>query len=295
MPVITSYEPFSQQPEYLEANREFLRHLPLANVSLILDLACGTGTLSELLLEIKPKASIIGIDISAESLAIARELFQDKKILVENDADFNSAQESGKTAVLLKEGSADELNFLESESIDLVLMGNAIHLLPDKQKLVQNISRVLRFGGIFAFNSCFFIGTYPEGTESIYTEWMKEALAIVSEKMLQLQQSGQPNIRRQRGKKSRAFGNEWLSPAQWQELLDLNHLEIIEDYRRTVMLTQRSLETIGAYGGFAEVALSGYPVEMASEALQEASGVVLKKLGIAEIPRIWLEIVARKI
>ena len=86
-----------------------------------------------------------------------------------------------------------------------------------------------------------------------------------------------------------------LSPEQWQELLNRYHLEIIQDKRRTVMLTQRSLETIGAYAGFAEVALSGYPVEMASEALQEASGIVFENLGITEIPRLWLEIVARKI
>jgi ubiquinone/menaquinone biosynthesis C-methylase UbiE len=294
MPVITSYEPFSQQPEYIEANREFLRSLPLKSISRILDLACGTGTLSELLLEIKPELGIVGIDISPESLEIARELFSEKKILVEQDAALNTAIKSGQAAVLLKVGSADELNFLEPESIDLVLMGNAIHLLPDKEKLIQNICRVLRPNGIFAFNSCFFVGTYPEGTESIYTEWMKEALAIASEKLLQLQQSGQQHIHRQRGKRSRAFGNEWLSPSQWQELLAHNNLEVIQDYQRTVMLTQRSLETIGAYAGFAKVALSGYPVELASEALQEAAGVAFKNLDIQEVPRLWLEVAAIK-
>jgi hypothetical protein len=49
-----------------------------------------------------------------------------------------------------------------------------------------------------------------------------------------------------------------------------------------------------AYAGFAEVALSGYPVEIASEALQEAAGVTLNNLQIKEIPRLWLEIVAMK-
>jgi ubiquinone/menaquinone biosynthesis C-methylase UbiE len=293
MPVITSYEPFSLQPEYIEANRQFLHSLPLEDVSRVLDLACGTGTVSELLLEIKPEVGIIGIDISSESLEIARELFREKKILVEDHGSLNSALQSRQSAVLLKVGSADDFD-LEPESMDLVLMGNAIHLLPDKEKLVASISRVLRPGGIFAFNSCFFIGTYPEGTESVYTEWMKEALAIVSEKLLQLQQAGQEGIRRKRGKGNRAFGNQWFSPAQWQELLNRHHLEIIQDEQRTVMLTQRSLETIGAYAGFAEVALSGYPVEIASEALQEAAGVTLKNLQIEEIPRLWLEVVAIK-
>lgn len=293
MPVITSYEPFSLQPEYLEANREFLHSLPLENVSQVLDLACGTGTLSELLLEIKPEVGIVGIDISTESLEIARELFKEKKMLVQDHDALNSALKSGQSAVLLKVGSADDFD-LEPASMDLVLMGNAIHLLPDKEKLIQRISRVLRPGGIFAFNSCFFIGTYPEGTESIYTEWMKEALAIVSEKLLQLQQAGQEGIRRKRGKGNRAFGNEWFSPLQWRDLLNSHHLEIIQDKQRTVMLTQQSLETIGAYAGFAEVALSGYPVEIASEALQEAAAVTLNNLQIKEIPRLWLEIVAVK-
>jgi hypothetical protein len=109
-----------------------------------------------------------------------------------------------------------------------------------------------------------------------------------------LQQAGQEGIRRKRGKGNRAFGNEWFSPLQWRDLLNSHHLEIIQDKQRTVMLTQRSLETIGAYAGFAEVALSGYPVEIASEALQEAAGVTLNNLQIKEIPRLWLEIVAVK-
>lgn len=95
MPVITSYEPFSLQPEYLEANREFLHSLPLENVSQVLDLACGTGTLSELLLEIKPEIGIVGIDISTESLEIARELFKEKKMLVQDHDALNSALKSG--------------------------------------------------------------------------------------------------------------------------------------------------------------------------------------------------------
>jgi len=40
--------------------------------------------------------------------------------------------------------------------------------------------------------------------------------------------------------------------------------------------------------------LSGYPVEVASEALQEAAGRAFRNLEIKEIPRLWLEITAFK-
>jgi len=103
MKVITSYEPFSQQPEYIEANREFLQSLPLDSVRQVLDLACGTGTLSELLLELQPLVGIVGLDISKESLEIARELFLKKQLLVEDYAAINLALASGKSAVQLIE------------------------------------------------------------------------------------------------------------------------------------------------------------------------------------------------
>jgi ubiquinone/menaquinone biosynthesis C-methylase UbiE len=43
--VVTTYEPFSQEPEYLDANYRFLETLPLGSVRRVLDLACGTGTM----------------------------------------------------------------------------------------------------------------------------------------------------------------------------------------------------------------------------------------------------------
>lgn len=293
MPVITSYEPFSQDPEYIEANREFLRTLPINSVRRVLDLACGTGTLSELLLELQPLVGIVGVDISRESVEIAREFFLQKKLLVEDSAALNLALASGQSAIQLIEGSADDLA-IDSQSMDLVIMGNAIHLLPDKNKLLQGITQVLAPSGIFAFNSCFFVGTYPEGTENIYTEWIKEALAVLASKDQELRQAGGEGLSRKRGKGGRAFSRGWMSPSQWREVLKCNGLEVIQEYQRTVMMTQHSFEAIGAYAGFAEVMLSGYPVEVASEALQEAAGRAFRNLGIKEVPRLWLEVTAVK-
>ena len=58
----TSYEPFSLEPVYIEANRAFVEGQSLDGVQRILDLACGTGTTAELLLGRMPNAHLNGLD-----------------------------------------------------------------------------------------------------------------------------------------------------------------------------------------------------------------------------------------
>jgi hypothetical protein len=56
-----------------------------------------------------------------------------------------------------------------------------------------------------------------------------------------------------------------------------------------VPLNERCLTAIAAYGGFAEVLLSGYPVDVASTALQATAGRSLELAGLATLPRNYLE------
>ena len=76
---IYSYEPFTQHAFYREVNqglvRQALAHLPATahdQPLCIVDLACGTGAMSELVLQELPclgrSAHLIGIDSSAEAL-----------------------------------------------------------------------------------------------------------------------------------------------------------------------------------------------------------------------------------
>ena len=88
----TSYEPFSTEPEYLELNRQFVRFVAshIGNWVCLVDIACGTGTLTELLLP-EPdqkqvsddliEKKIIGLDISRESLKIAKEQFAKSRLV----------------------------------------------------------------------------------------------------------------------------------------------------------------------------------------------------------------------
>lgn len=294
MQVNTTYEPYSQEPEYIDANRDLLLTLPLDSVNRVLDLACGTGLLTDLLLEIKPGLVVNGVDISSESLDIGRKVFREKNLLVDSQEELERAAASGKSAFLMAEGSATELPFA-AETFDLAMMGNAIHLMPDKDKFLQGVNRVLVRDGLFTFNSVFFTGTFAEGTETLYTEWMKEAVNILNEKNVVRIQAGEKPITRIRGKSGHAFDKGWMSPDEWEQSLVRNGFSVTRVYKRPIAISQRGLELVGAYGGLAEVLMSGYPVEIASECLQEAAGRAFRNLGLQEVIRYWLEVTSTKI
>ena len=48
--VSKTYEPFSKEPEYVEANQSFVNEQDFSTIGRFLDLACGTGLVSGMLL-----------------------------------------------------------------------------------------------------------------------------------------------------------------------------------------------------------------------------------------------------
>jgi ubiquinone/menaquinone biosynthesis C-methylase UbiE len=291
--VSATYEPYSQEPEYVDANRAMLETLSLEDTTRVLDLACGTGLLSDLLLQIRPGLAINGVDLSSESLDIGRRLFAEQGILAADQAALDRSLESRESAILLEEGSADELRF-DDDTFDLAMMGNAIHLMPDKPAFINGVHRVLKPDAPFVFNSVFFSGTFAEGTEKLYSEWMKEAFVLLMKKNTERIAAGQKPFARKRGLHGKAFDKGWMSPEEWQALLQNCGFRVVRTFKRPVAITRRGLQLVGAYGGLAEVLMSGYPVEVASECLQEASGIAFDKLGLNEVERYWLEIEAHK-
>ena len=128
--------------------------LGLEQVHTVLDLACGTGLFSDLLLESNDALAIRGVDISGESLNIGRRLFAERGILAEEESAWMAAANAGEGVIMMEEQSAMELPFADN-TFDLAVMGNAIHLMPDKDEFMQGVFRVLKPGGRFAFNSVF--------------------------------------------------------------------------------------------------------------------------------------------
>ena len=88
----------------------------------VLDVACGTGVLFPDY--IKRGAVITGIDISPEMVKIAKKKFPDVNVIC-----------------------GDAENFSFSEKFDAIMIYNAFPHFPEPEKLIENLSRLLRVGG----------------------------------------------------------------------------------------------------------------------------------------------------
>lgn len=282
-----TYETYAQDPNYIGANQALIDAIDLADVSRVADLACGTGLLSRMLRARSPGVAICGIDLDPVQIGLARQAMEATAIPLAATLD-----DLAPGHVHLRAASAMELPFGDA-SIDLVIIGNAIHMMPDRAAFLTEVARVLRPGGCLTFNSVFYAGTFVPGTEHIWTEFLKEAVIVLGEMNASRRAAGQPPVPRLRGTSKRAFKQtEWLDAAGWGAALTDAGLRVTTSGERPVPISMPGLQAISAYGGLAEVLMSGYPVEISAVCLQVGIARAFAALGITEVPRNWLEVSA---
>ena len=291
--VNTTYEPFSVEPIYVEANRRFVASASLDHVQRMLDLACGTGTVSELLTEAAPTAHLNGVDRDPIQIELCQKRF--RRLGYEVCEGFELAEDwrHEKPILTFGVGSADDLPFPE-QAFDCVTISHAIHLLPDQDRLLSEIVRVLKPGGLFGFNTAFYAGCMPSGSDRVYLDWIRLATEHIQKENESRVAANQPPIKRVRGTAQRGARNRWESPPQWSERLAARGLRTENVHERRVELDARCLALVGAYGGMAEVMLSGFPVADASAALQATAASALEASGATCAPRNYLEIWSRR-
>ena len=124
-----SYEPYVGRWSRLVA-REFIRWLAIPEKSRWLDVGCGTGALSQTILEMENPSTVNGIDRSEGYVESARSRINDPR------AGFEV-------------GNAQMLSF-ESESFDAVVSGLVLNFVPQPDQMITEMARVVRRDGVIA-------------------------------------------------------------------------------------------------------------------------------------------------
>ena len=271
-----TFDPFARHQFYQNINAALVRKAlerldadrPRGAAVRVAELASGTGAVTELVLDelerLGRPASVIGVEPSFEAIDVARDRLQGR-------------------AVTFEQGDIDHLATAFA-GVDAIFFCNAIHLIPNKDEVVGKIAHTLGPRGYFACNSSFFDGAYAPGSERFYHLWTRRALGWLRKQ--------HPDIRLSRNGKTTAM--QWLSPDEYAAVLAENGLRVVERDMEEAQMPLRSWQDIGRYWLFIEGALPGVPIPAGADALEHAAGEAFAELGIHEVPRIWLQLVARK-
>ena len=126
---------------------EFLRWLEVDDGSRWLDVGCGTGALTQIILESSAPRSVNGVDPSEAFVAFARQRIRDQR------AEFAIA-------------SAEHLAVTGTQ-FDAVVSGLVLNFVPDPSRAVSEFARVLRHGGVAGA----YVWDYGDGMQMMRRFW----------------------------------------------------------------------------------------------------------------------------
>lgn len=126
---------------------EFLKWLDLPPGLRWLDVCCGSGMLSEAIVEHTAPGSVVGIDASREQIAFAN-------------------RHRGRPNVTFETGDATSLRFADS-SFDVAVCGLGLNYIPEPVRALEEMRRVVRSGGIVAG----YVWDYADGARFLREFW----------------------------------------------------------------------------------------------------------------------------
>jgi trans-aconitate 2-methyltransferase len=124
--------------------QELAARVELPSPGTVIDLGCGPGNSTQVLLARWPDARIIGVDSSAEMIEAARGRYPDQEWII-----------------------ADAATWSDGQKYDLVFSNAMLHWIPDHSTLVPNLLSLVADGGALAFQ-------IPSGTETALRRHVRE-------------------------------------------------------------------------------------------------------------------------
>ena len=139
------FSKFSDNDFYSNVNKELINSLEIKSDLKIVDLGCGSGGISKIIVDKLNQinslnSSIVAVDSSDLSLREAKE----------------NLKSVSNTLITFVQSRYEEFSSKIKDKVDLVVLCNAIHYLDDKELVIKDVMKILKPGGRFVFNSSFF-------------------------------------------------------------------------------------------------------------------------------------------
>ena len=264
-----NFDSFSNLDWYKNVNSNLLDLADLNSSNKIIDLGCGNGGITEMILsKVKDVSNIVifAVDSSSSAISLALKRFSNRK-----DVIINYIQ-----------SEAQNLHENIKEKVDTVVYCNSIHYVEEKDKVLQHIGNGLEKGGKFAFNTSFFDGSHPKETEAFLRKWMLKSL-----RLLRSEYNLKPI-------KSKVQSRIQLTPENYENLLLNNGFKVKEKNIENVHVPLDGWYEISSFKDWIEGVLPGIPLDIGKKVLQETVESLFKELNIKTLDRKWLSIVASK-
>ena len=265
-----SFTSFSNLPFYTKVNERLLDLAEVGKQRKIIDLGCGTGGITKLIIERLQSAKdtvIYAVDHSTTALKAAAEEIGERKDVAINYV--HSEVQNLKGAV--------------KERVDGIVYCNSIHYVPDKPVLIDQIKDKLLPNGIFAFNTSFFEGSHPEDSHEFFRKWMMRSLRI---------------LKREHGlsanKSVRVESRVQLTAADYVDLVEDAGFKVLVNDLNRVEVPHSGWHHISGFSDWIEGVMPGVPLDNGREALQKGLAQIWEEMELKTIPRVWLSVSAAK-
>jgi ubiquinone/menaquinone biosynthesis C-methylase UbiE len=264
-----SFKAFSEHAFYRRVNEALVDRAQLKRGWTVVDVACGSGAITELILEKirgAREAMVIGVDMSTTALREAAD-----KVAGYRDA-----------VVEFVQTRAEEMSASVRRAVDAVVFCNGIHYIEDKDGLLEEVRRTLKPGGVFAFNTGFFDGAIPPETLTYYRRWMIKALRRLKKEY---------NLKPEH---SKVEARKQLTADEYRALLESKGFQIKSQEIYPGEVTEQGWIDLSRFSDFIAGALPGIPLKTASDVLVQSLHETFEEFDLTVWPRNWLTVVAAR-
>ena len=260
----------ARRPMYAACPHWLIEHCGIGPRSTVVDLGCGSGIVTELLLKRFSDAAdfrVIGIDPSQWELDIARSRISDPR------------------ARFIQGKAQDALSIIEGEA-DAVILCSVLHQVPlaERRPVLEGAFALVRPGGLVGANTLFYEGGIEPQTRAFYLRWMAEVRDHLARAGISWSAPQERPVALQR-----------LTPQQHYDLFqsigydDIRIEEIPFDWQ------VQDWEALCRYSVFIQGALSpDVDLDAGSRALIAGLTTTYRALGIQTLRRAVLHCVARR-